>query len=317
MEDNYRVEIDNLNREIGKKNIKLKNISDQLEEENIKRKAIERSFKENQEILKKVLKADKVRKDFFANISHELRTPLNVIFTSTQLIDLNLKKLHIEDKNLCKYLAMNRQNCYRLLKLINNLIDITKIDSGYFDIKLKNTNIIKVVEDTVLSIAEYIKSKNIEILFDTDVEERYTSCDEEKISRVIMNLLSNAVKFTKPEGKIEVNIHDSENKVIISVKDTGIGIPLEMQKVIFERFAQAKESLAKECGGSGIGLSIVKALVEMHKGKVWVKSEEGKGSEFFIELPVILLEEKDVPKNHNLVDNKNNIINIEFSDIVG
>lgn len=317
MKDNYKIDIDNLSKEIEKKNIQLKNISDRLKEENLKRKSIEVSLKKNQEILQKVLKEDKIRKDFFANISHELRTPLNIIFTSTQLIDLNFKKLNITDKNLCKYLSMNRQNCYRLLKLINNLIDITKIDSGYFSIKLKNANIIRVVEDTVLSIAEYIKSKNIEILFDTEVEERYTACDEEKISRVIMNLLSNAVKFTKPGGRIQVNIYDRENKVIISVKDTGIGIPLEMQKIIFERFAQAKESLAKECGGSGIGLSIVKALVEMHKGKVWVESKDGEGTQFFIELPVVVLEQKDIPKNHNLVDNKNNIINIEFSDIVG
>ncbi|AGK98798.1 MASE3 domain-containing sensor histidine kinase [Clostridium pasteurianum] len=271
---------------------------------------------ENEKLLEKVLQSDRIRKDFFANISHELRTPLNVIFTSVQLLDMNFKKLNITDKNLNKYLNMTKQNCYRLLKLINNLIDITKIDSGYLNISLQNCDIVEIIEDTVMSIAEYIKSKDIEIIFDTEIEEKYLACDEEKISRVIINLLSNAVKFTKPGGRITVNVYDKGNKILISVKDTGIGIPTEMKDSIFERFIQAKESLAKECGGSGIGLSIVKALVEMHKGDVWVESEEGKGSEFFIEIPVILLDKKQISKNHDLVNDKKNIVNIEFSDIM-
>lgn len=315
--NDYKVKVDSLNRNIQEKDVQLQSLNEKLKDEELKRQTIEAAFKDNQKLLKKVLELDKVRKDFFANISHELRTPLNVIFTSTQLIEMNLKKLRINDKNLDKYLTMNRQNSYRLLKLINNLIDITKIDSGYFDIKLKNCDIVRVVEDTVTSIAEYIKCKNIEIIFDTDIEEKFIACDEEKISRIIINLLSNAVKFTTPGGKIIVNIYNKIDKIIISVKDTGIGIPKEMQKIIFDRFTQAKESLAKECGGSGIGLSIVKALVDMHKGKVWVNSEEGKGSEFFIELPVVTIKGKNNCKNHNLVDSRKNIVNIEFSDIVG
>lgn len=292
MENIYDTKLNNLNKELAEKN------------------------KELQKINEKLLQADKIRKDFFTNISHELRTPLNVIFNSIQLIDMNFKKLNIDEKDLSKYLNITRQNCYRLLKLINNLIDITKIDSGYLNINLQNCDIVRVVEDTVMSITEYIESKNIRLIFDTDIEEKYIACDEEKISRVIINLLSNAVKFTKAGGEIKVNIYDRVNEILISVKDTGIGIPIEMQHRIFERFIQAKESLAKECGGSGIGLSIVKALVEMHKGDVWVKSEDGKGSEFFIKLPVVLLDEKKVSKNYNLVNSKNNIVNIEFSDIV-
>ncbi|MDF2504811.1 ATP-binding protein [Clostridium sp.] len=272
---------------------------------------------ENEKLLQQVLQSDKIRKDFFANISHELRTPLNVIFTAVQLLEMNFKNLKISDNNLNKYLNMTKQNCYRLLKLINNLIDITKIDSGYFNINMENCDIVRVVEDTSMSIAEYIKSKNIQLIFDTDMEEKYIACDEEKMSRVIINLLSNAVKFTKPGGKIMVNIYDKGNKVLISVKDTGIGIPEKMRNSIFERFIQAKESIAKECGGSGIGLSIVKALIEMHNGKVWVESEEGKGSEFLIELPVLLLDKDKISENHNLVSNRKNIVNIEFSDIVG
>lgn len=330
MENIHEIKLNSLNRELAKKNIELQNVNDKLKKENLKRKATAVALKEaikryrteskkaeeNKKLLEKMIQSDRVRKDFFANISHELRTPLNVIFSSVQLVEMNLKKLNIDEKNLNKYLNMTRQNCYRLLKLINNLIDITKIDSGYLNINLQNCDIVRVVEDTVMSIAEYIKSKNIKLTFDTDIEEKYLACDEEKMSRIIINLLSNAVKFTKSGGEITVNVYDKGNKILISVKDTGIGIPMEMQHKIFERFIQAKESLSKECGGSGIGLSIVKALVEMHKGDVWVKSEEGKGSEFLIELPVILLNEKKISKNHNLVNNKNNIINIEFSDIV-
>jgi signal transduction histidine kinase len=165
-----------------------------------------------------------------------------------------------------------KQNCYRLLRLINNLIDITKIDSGFINLNLQNKNIVEVIENVTLSTVEYVESKCRTIIFDTDVEEKIMAFDPEKIERIILNLISNAVKFTKPQDQIEINVYDKKENIIISVKDTGIGIPKEKQKIIFERFRQVSPLLNRTHEGSGIGLSLVKSLVEMHTGnKISVK----------------------------------------------
>ena len=209
-----------------------------------------------------------------------------------------------------------KQNASRLLRLINNLIDITKIDSNYFNIDLQNCNIVSVVEDITLSVAQYVENKDIQIIFDTDSEEKIIACDPDKIERIILNLISNSIKFTEVGGCIIVDIHDKQDKVIISVKDTGIGIPKEKLKVIFNRFAQVDKSTTRNHEGSGIGLSLVKSLVEMHEGIIEVKSKYGRGTEFIIELPVKLLNEEGiVKKNKNIKHDKVERIHIEFSDI--
>jgi len=142
-----------------------------------------------------------------------------------------------------------------------------------------------------------MESKGINLIFDTDVEEKTMACDPEKIDRIMLNLLSNAAKFTPSGGRVDVRLFDHGNELIISVKDTGIGIPKEKQKFIFERFRQANRDFNKNCEGSGIGLSLVKSLVEMHKGSIKVISEYGKGSEFIISLPVRIINEEDTKKN--------------------
>jgi len=232
-------------------------------------------------------------------------------------MELNLNNFNEGIKNLDKWkkhIGIMKQNCYRLVRLINNLIDVTKIDSGYFEINLENANIVSIVEDITLSVAEYIENKHISLIFDTDIEEKIMACDPDKIERIILNLISNAVKFTSPGGSIFVNISDRGENINISVKDTGIGIPKTKQKVIFQRFIQVDKSLTRKHEGSGIGLSLVKALVNMHKGNITVASEPDKGSEFCIELPVYLINDRK-NKNDFLIQGKVEKIKIEFSDI--
>lgn len=208
------------------------------------------------------------------------------------------------------------QNCYRLLRLVNNLIDITKIDAGYFSINKINYDIVNLIEDITLSVAEYIENKGLSVVFDTDVEEKIIACDPEKIERIMLNLLSNAVKFTPRGGKIMVNVENGERKICIKVKDTGKGIPREKLNSIFERFVQVDKSLAREHEGSGIGLSLVKALVELHGGTISVKSKENCGSEFIIYLPCKLVDNKISNENINEIgENCIEKINVEFSDI--
>ena len=226
-----------------------------------------------------------MRSDFFANMSHELRTPLHIIFSSIQMMEIIFKKEEIDRRKVNKYIGIIKQNVYRQQRLVNNLIDMTKMDSGYFQIKLEDYNIVNVVEEVTMSIKPYVDSKNISLLFDTNVEEKIIACDPLMMERIMLNLLSNAIKFTDNNGYIMVDVEEKEESVVITVKDTGIGIREDKIKEIFDRFIQVNKTTIREHEGSGIGLSLVKALVEMHKGKIYIKSEYGKGSEFIIELP--------------------------------
>ena len=275
------------------------------------------NVKEKQEELDESLEFNKSLTEFFVNISHELRTPLNVLLGSVQVLDLynNLQEQDYERSN--RYLKTMKQNCYRLQRLVNNLIDISKIDSGYLELKRSNKNIVSIVEDITLSVAEYVESKGVNLVFDTNVEEKFMACDPDVIERIVLNLLSNAIKFTNPGDEIKVNFLDRDTTIEISVEDTGIGIPKDKLETIFKRFRQVDKSLRRNREGSGIGLSLVKSLLEMQKGAVSVKSQAGKGSKFTVVLPVELVDEditfKDI--THENDGSKVERINIEFSDI--
>lgn len=278
-------------------------------------------YRKKERLLSKAIEYEKLRTEFFANISHELRTPLNVIFCAQQMLDMVLKTNNSEvtgNLKADKYLHIIKQNSYRLLRLINNLIDITKMDAGYFEVSLSNNDIVKVVEDITLSVAEYVENKNINLIFDTETEEKVIACDPDKIERIVLNLLSNAIKFTPSNGHIYVNIYDRQDKTIISVKDTGIGIKEDMKNLIFQRFIQVDKSTSRNREGSGIGLSLVYSLVKLHNGKIRLISSIGNGSEFIIELPNRQVGTVNInPENLNMPeDNKNmELINLELSDI--
>lgn len=272
---------------------------------------------ENEKLIKELMHYDKLKTNFFSNISHELRTPLNLIFSALQVIELKTESCKKEQCNIEKYIGIMRQNCYRLLRIIGNLIDITKIDAGHFFTQPFNKDIVNLVENIVLSIADYVESKGISITFDTEIEEKIMAFDPDAMERIILNLLSNSIKFTPSGGSIEVNIYDKLNSIVISVKDTGLGIPAEKQSLIFEKFIQVDKSLSRNREGSGIGLSLVKELVVMHNGTIELESTLGKGSEFRVELPVGLLPENKSCDESEIYSNESKIqtIKIEFSDI--
>ncbi|MCE5219810.1 MAG: Cache 3/Cache 2 fusion domain-containing protein [Clostridium sp.] len=273
---------------------------------------------ENQRLLEETVQYDKLKTEFIANMSHELRTPLNIIFSTAQLFTVLINK----DESLNTYKIRNytsciKQNCNRLLRLVNNLIDMTKIDSGYMNLELRNENIVQVAEEITQSTAEYVQYMSRTIIFDTDKEEKVMAFDVEKLERILLNLISNATKFTNPGDNISVTLYDKDDHVIISVKDTGRGIPEEKLSQLFQRFKQIDPLLSRSHEGSGIGLSIVKALVEMHEGTIAVKSKYGEGTEFIICLPA-----KVIPGevNMNIKSDSTNQLNvdkisIEFSDI--
>lgn len=262
--------------------------------------------------------ANEAKSMFLANISHELRTPLNIIMSINQMLRLYLNKNELDKGQVEKKVNMQVQNCYRLLRLVNNLIDITKIDSGHFELIKRKGNIVHVVECITMSVVEYIEDKGIGLVFDTDVEESSLFFDPDAIERIVLNLLSNAIKYTPSGGCIFVSIQSIKDGVMISIKDTGAGIDGEKIDVIFERFKQVDELLTRRHEGSGIGLSLVKSLIQMHGGTIEVHSEESIGTEFIVVLPAGT--EDDSAKHYisSVYDDKQRLvekINIEFSDI--
>ncbi|MGL5328773.1 MAG: PAS domain-containing sensor histidine kinase, partial [Peptostreptococcaceae bacterium] len=259
---------------------------------------------------------DNMKMEFFANISHELRTPINLIFSSLQVLYKKLDNLDEDEiRFFDRYLSIINQNGLRLLKLVNNLIDTTRLDSGQLDYNPRNNNIISCVENICMSVCDFIENNNINIIFDTNEEEKIIAFDQDNMERIILNLLSNAIKFNKPGGLIEVNIN-CDKEVEIRVKDSGIGIPQDKLESVFGRFEQVKSKFKKEREGSGIGLSLVKSLVHMHGGEIRAESKLGEGTEFIITLPDALIDEIEVGANEcSKYLSDVNRMTVEFSDI--
>ncbi|WP_163195486.1 MASE3 domain-containing sensor histidine kinase [Clostridium thermarum] len=278
--------------------------------------------KQAQEILTKAKideENEQLKIGFLANISHELRTPINLIYSAIQLEDKYIHSGKVSDTH--RFNKVIKQNCFRLLRIINNLIDATKIDACFFKPNKRYMNIITVIEECTLSVVPFAESKSISLIFDTDVEEKYMLIDPDLIERIILNLLANSVKYGVYEGKIYVNIEDLVDSINIRLKDNGIGIPKDKISLLFNRFARIDKSFSRNTEGSGIGLYLVKQFVEMHGGSISVESEEGNGVEFCINLPCnknqelpfeeIKMVATDLAENSNIIDK----VNIEFSDI--
>jgi signal transduction histidine kinase len=316
----------NLSEEISPKYLKLK---DEVGEMTNSMKIMQRSLYEVVKSKESIITQkkhqieeseinDKLKTEFISNISHELKTPLNIIVSAIQLLSLYERDGSAFEarEGYKKYLNVMKQNSYRLIRLVNNIIDISKIDSGYMQLNLENHNIVAVVEDITLSVVSFINDKDISLTFDTDVEEKILACDTDKIERIILNLLSNAVKFSNPGSSILVYINDRGSEVVISVEDTGIGMEKDKLDLIFNRFAQLDKSFTRNHEGSGIGLSLVESLVEMHGGKIKVESEFKKGSKFIITLPSRTLEVNDKKFEKREINATNvETVRIEFSDI--
>ena len=290
---------------------------DETDEENMLSKG-ELSKLSKEELINKFIKLSedkKAQEDFILNISHDLRSPLNIILSIFQCYKDEYKD--IEKGNQCQeHIDIIKRNAYKILKLINNLIDTTKLEKKHYNIKRENLDIINLIEWNVSSIDKYAKQKNIALVFDTNVEECVMAMDPEAIDRIIMNLISNAIKFSPQGSSIYINTWKSINQITISIRDEGMGIPKEEQNVIFNRFVQSSKNKKNENSGSGIGLDLVRYLTKAHKGSIELRSEENSGSEFIIKLPIEILEYNETDKNKFLnARNKVEVLELEFSDI--
>ena len=274
-----------------------------------------RNEAKNKKLYQMAKEREQLKTDFIANMSHELRTPLNIITSASMLLEMKSQKEEtVSSEYILDKLNHINQSSNRLRRLINNLIDISKFDSGFFECNCKNENIVYVVEDIVHEVVDYAKEKNIELIFDTEEEEIISFIDKEKIERVILNLLSNAIKFTNENGKIEVYMKSDDNFIYITIKDNGIGISKEKIDHIFQRFYQVDNLLSRGSEGSGIGLCIVDEIIRMHGGKINIESEINKGTTFEIVLNVSksnFIDKEEEKTDRNIKD----IVKVEMSDI--
>jgi signal transduction histidine kinase len=227
-------------------------------------------------------RASRHKSDFLATMSHELRTPLNAIIGFSEILqeqmfgELNERQLTYVDDVI--------EAGRHLLSLINDVLDLAKIEAGRMDLELTEVAIPEVLKSAVSMHAEGASRGGIELGLSTEPEEIVVSADERRVRQIVFNLLSNAVKFTPPEGRVDVSSRLGDGHVEVAVADTGPGIPAEDLETIFEEFEQSIDG--KKAEGTGLGLPLSRKLVELHGGRLWVESEPGKGSTFRFTLPV-------------------------------
>jgi len=236
----------------------------------------------------KAIENDRLKSVFLANMSHEIRTPMNAILGFSNL----LLKENISDENKKEFARLIIENGNDLLNLINDIIDISKIEAEQLKINIIKCNLPELMKDIYLYYNDLIihskKHKpevELKLVYNQKIENTYILTDPHRLRQILSNLINNAIKFTY-EGKIEFGFKNSNsNKIKFFVKDTGIGIAKDKLSSIFERFNQIEDPYTKKYNGSGLGLSIAKQLVELLGGDIWVESKEGKGSSFYFTIP--------------------------------
>ena len=257
----------------------------------------------------KLEKLERLKSEFISIVSHELRTPLTAIKNSLEIC-LSGKAGDVSSI-MDKFLNMAKRNVTRLSGIINDLLDLSKVEAGKMDFKFEKANINTPVEFIKNTFENVAKEKNIELILEKDQDSYLTYFDNQRIEQVMSNLISNAIKFTNENGNIVVKVENIkladvdktkllgyenpvfyENYIKISVKDSGIGIAEEDQKKVFDQFQQIENSLNRKNGGTGLGLPIAKQLIEAHKGFIWVESEINRGTTFSFIIPILSEKEK-------------------------
>lgn len=237
---------------------------------------------------KKIVAADKVKNEFLASVSHELRTPLNAIIGFSDILTSKVYG-ELNDKQ-AEYVKDIQIAGIQLLGMVNEILDISKIEANAIKLVKRYFEVSRPVIESCNILMPLIKNKNINVSYhiDKDID---ICADYQKIQQVLYNLLSNAIKYTPEKGSIVITVTNTAKKVRFSIKDSGIGIDKKDQKRIFGKFVQLEDAFYKKETSTGLGLTITKQLVEMHKGSIKVVSEKGKGAEFIVTLPIELVEE--------------------------
>jgi len=279
-------------RKLIRENERLEQVvSERTKEVRDKNNQLEQQTLQLQEQSEKLKEMDEIKSRFFANISHEFRTPLTLIMSPLEQM---LSK--VQDKAQKKKYRLMLRNSQQLLTLINQLLDLSRLDSGKLKLQAAKQNIFPLLKDAYSAFRAPCKQKQLTLVFISKIQPMHSLQEEEhppiliyfdydKMEEVIYNLLSNAFKFTPPGGKITLSLSRQQQNICISVQDTGKGIPQHQLENIFDRFYQASDG-AKTVQGTGIGLALVKEIIMLHHGEIEVNSQEGKGTEFVVRLPL-------------------------------
>jgi signal transduction histidine kinase len=231
--------------------------------------------------------ANKAKSDFLASMSHELRTPLTAILGFSEVLqDEYFGKLNNKQK---EYLNDIRDSGQHLLSLINDILDIAKVEAGKMELELGPVVMREILENSLRMIKEKAATHGIKLELDLapEIEGLKIQADERRLKQIIFNLLSNAAKFTPDGGRIQLVARCENEKLMVAVTDTGIGISPENQQKVFNDFYQLGSSLKNKTAGTGLGLPLSRRMVEMHGGEIWCESEgEGKGSRFTFTIPL-------------------------------
>ena len=264
---------------------------------------------------------ERIKNQVLANISHEFKTPINVIYSAAQLQEQNI--ILSDWEGVSRYNPMIKQNCNRLIRLINNFIDLTKFDYGEFQTNITCVNLVSVIEEITTSIISFAENRGISVIFDTEEEELYCEVDIELIDRIMLNLLSNAIKYNKPNGSIEVQVNTDNRYIAVNIRDTGVGIAQDKIDKIINRFERIDKTLARDNEGSGLGLNIVKNMIEHLHGYIEVSSEIGIGTTMTIYFPRLDQTQEEIScmlEGYEYDYDKERLkksIEMEFSDIYG
>jgi PAS domain S-box-containing protein len=250
--------------------------------------------------------SDRLKSAFLANMSHEIRTPMNGILGFAEL----LKEPKLTGEEQQEYISIIEKSGHRMLNIINDIVNISKVESGQMEISISETNVNEQIEFIYAFFKPEIELKGIQLFFKNSLpaKEAIIKTDREKIYAILTNLVKNAIKFTHA-GSIEIGCEKKGKYLEFFVKDTGAGIGQEQKEIIFRRFRQGSELLTRNYEGAGLGLSIAKAYVEMLDGKIWLESEPGKGSIFYFTIPCNAEQkEKNVIKDTISADEEENQI---------
>jgi len=305
--ENFIAELKQLNVDYQQQNIQVRKQNESLRElhHKLKEKADELAIQKQ-----KAEESTQLKSQFLASMSHELRTPMNSILGLTELI---IEKASLDNKNK-ERLQVVYKSGKRLMDLINDILDLSKIEAGKMELRQEDVLLEEIIEEIETTINPLVIEKGLDFNIIRDTNTRIlVNTDRVKIAQVLINLLGNAIKFTH-QGSIELKISQNVNKMLqFDVKDTGIGISEENQKIIFEEFRQIDGSTTRRYGGTGLGLAITKKIIELLKGQIWLKSEPGKGSTFSFIFPLIPAQTKTLPTEaqvnvDTLIKNRSNPI---------
>jgi len=229
-------------------------------------------------------KIEQIKSEFISTVSHELRTPLSAIRASLSLlVDDEVEPLPPDTREL---IGIAHQSCERLVRLVNDVLDVQKIEAGSMQYRFQRQPLMPVVTHAIKAIQSYAQQFGIALVCKAGGEKAEAAVDADRLHQVLTNLLSNAVKFSPSGTQVEIGIEENEERVRLSVKDHGRGIPDEFLPHIFQKFAQADSADSREKGGTGLGLSICKSIVEAHGGKISFESVVGQGTVFHVDLPL-------------------------------